>query len=414
MIAAKGRFLDGGDDDETGSRLYAGELAAPVAVLHASALEHNAATMARWCAAHGALLAPHAKTSMSPELVALQQRHGAWAMTAALPWQAATLWEWGVERVLLANEVVDRRDLAELLRRRAAVPGRELWFYVDDPIGVEIAADAVALAGLDPRASPATVLVELGHAGGRSGVRGVARAIALAEQVRATEGLCLAGIAGYEGTLGASRSAESSVAVTGYLASLAELARRAARRGLFDGFCAGAPPIVTAGGSTWFDQAVTVVGPAVTAIGARFVLRSGCYLTHDHRLYAGSSPSTQPGWTLPPFTAALEVWAQVVSRPEPGLALLNAGRRDLSHDAGLPVPVGWSTRDGSRRAVDGWIVGALSDQHAFVEVPPASPLRPGDLVGLGISHPCTTFDRWSRLLLVDDGGVVTGEVRTAF
>lgn len=414
MTAAKGRFLDGADHDPTGRRLYAGELATPVAVLHGPALEHNAATMARWCAAHGVFLAPHAKTSMSPELVALQQRHGAWAMTAALPWQAAALWEWGVERVLVANEVVSRRDLAELFRRRAAVPGRELWFYVDDPAGVALAAAAVADAGLDPRRSPATVLVELGHAGGRTGVRGVDAAVALAERVVATEGLRLAGVAGYEGTLATGRPPERLGDVRAYLGELADLTHRVANRGLFAALPAGTPPIVSAGGSVWFDQVADVLGPPAAALGARLVLRSGCYLTHDHRLYAGSSPAAQPDCALPPFVAAIEVWGRVVSRPEPGLALLDAGRRDVSHDAGLPVPVGWSDGDGRRLATDGWTVTGLSDQHTFVAVPPACPLRPGALVGLGVSHPCTTFDRWSRMLLVDDDGVVTGFVHTAF
>ncbi len=407
MTAAKGRPLDDDGGLPLGARLYAGELGAPVAVLKASAVEHNAATMASYCASVGALLAPHAKTTMSPELVALQERHGAWAMTAALPWQAARSWEWGTERVLVANEITDGRDLAELLRRRDAFPGRELWFYVDDRRGVEIAAEAVAAAG----GAPAAVLVELGYEGGRTGVRGVEAAARLAATVAATPGLQLAGIAGYEGTLATDRSADASVRVSEYLHRLATLARTVAAAGSFS----GESPIVTAGGSAWFDDVVRLVGPSAAEIGGRLVLRSGCYLTHDHRMYEQLSPSTSPGWSGPPFLAAIEVWARVVSRPEPGLALINAGRRDLSHDAGLPVPVGWSRcDDGARRSAAGWTVTALGDQHAFVHLPPTAPIGPGDLVGVGISHPCTTFDRWSRFVLVDDDGVATGDIHTEF
>jgi D-serine dehydratase len=83
----------------------------------------------------------------------------------------------------------------------------------------------------------------------------------------------------------------------------------------------------------------------------------------------------------------------------------------------MPVPVAWSRGDGHRRTLtpgDGWTVSALGDQHAFVRLPDAAALRPGDLVGLGISHPCTTFDKWARFWLVDDDGVVTGVVNTEF
>ena len=44
------------------------------------------------------------------------------------------------------------------------------------------------------------------------------------------------------------------------------------------------------------------------------------------------------------LTAALQVWAQVLSTPEPGLAILGAGKRDLPFDLGLPVPVARARR----------------------------------------------------------------------
>ena len=66
----------------------------------------------------------------------------------------------------------------------------------------------------------------------------------------------------------------------------------------------------------------------------RTIIRSGCYLTHDDGLYARTSPLAGDRGLLP----ALQVWAQVVSRPEPDLALLTMGRRDVSFDQDIPVP----------------------------------------------------------------------------
>jgi D-serine deaminase-like pyridoxal phosphate-dependent protein len=56
----------------------------------------------------------------------------------------------------------------------------------------------------------------------------------------------------------------------------------------------------------------------------------------------------------------------------------------------------------------------LSDQHAFMQLPADAVLDPGDLVGLGISHPCTTLDKWRVIPVVDDDDRVTDVVHTFF
>jgi D-serine dehydratase len=138
----------------------------------------------------------------------------------------------------------------------------------------------------------------------------------------------------------------------------------------------------------------------------RGLLRSGCYVSHDHGHYrrlvhrvaarCGCADELQP---------ALEVWTTVQSVPEPGLALLTGGRRDLSFDIELPRPLALSRagrllplpEDGS------WRIRGLNDQHAHLCVDGAAALQPrvGDLVALGISHPCTTFDKWHWMPVVD-------------
>jgi D-serine dehydratase len=60
----------------------------------------------------------------------------------------------------------------------------------------------------------------------------------------------------------------------------------------------------------------------------------------------------------------------------------------------------------------------MNDQHAYLRLPEGDPIRDslsvGDLVGCGISHPCTTFDRWPLLLAVDDDYAVRGALNTFF
>jgi len=144
------------------------------------------------------------------------------------------------------------------------------------------------------------------------------------------------------------------------------------------------------------------------------ILRSGCYLTHDHGIYARASPAARGAAGAPELVPALELWAQVLSRPEPELALLGAGRRDVGFDAGFPVPLRAVRRDGSRSGADGWQVTGLNDQHAYLRVPQDAALAPGDLVCLGISHPCTTLDKWRVLVVLNDGDRVIDAVHAFF
>ncbi len=381
-----------------------GDLATPVATLNLPAVQANAAAMHDYCTAHGVQLAPHAKTTLAAGLLEVQRQHGVWAMTAALPRQVALLWRLGFDRVLLANEVTDPAALRWLADQLAGDDRRELYLYVDSAAGVEL------LAQLAP-ARPFQVLVELGYAGGRTGCRSSAEALALAELVAATDGVRLAGVAGYEGTIGAVREPQVLSAVDAFLTGLRELADELIAAGLLT----AADTVLSAGGSVFFDRVVELLGGWGRESGATVVLRSGCYLIHDHGLYAAGTPAAAQVPGAPRFSAALSVWARVVSTPEPGLALADAGRRDLSHDAGLPVPLQRVRgSDVIELAGAGAQVEALSDQHVFVRYPDSLDVRPGDLIRLGISHPCTTLDRHRALFLVDDSNQVIGVVETEF
>ncbi len=383
--------------------LFGGDFMPPLLVLRDSALRHNALAMADWCARAGVLLAPHGKTTMAPQLFARQIAAGAWGMTVATVGQAQVCRAFGIGRVLIANELADPAGIG-WLAGQLADPGWECYAYVDSAAGVELLGAALRAGGA-PR--PLPVLVELGFPGGRTGCRTVAEALAVAAAVAGEDALALAGAAGYEGGLGAGGSRAGLDAVAAWCARLRELAGR----------LPGEPPdgrrawIVSAGGSAYPD----VVARELTAGGdhaAEVVLRSGCYLTHDHGEYARTGPDARGAG--PGLVPAIEVWAPVLSRPEPGLALACAGRRDVPFDKGLPVPLRLRRADGAVVPADGIAVTGLDDQHAYLSVPAGAGAGPGDLICLGISHPCTAFDKWRLIPVVDDEYRVIDAVRTFF
>jgi D-serine deaminase-like pyridoxal phosphate-dependent protein len=59
-------------------------------------------------------------------------------------------------------------------------------------------------------------------------------------------------------------------------------------------------------------------------------------------------------------------------------------------------------------------VTKLNDQHAFVRLPEDDPLAVGDRLGCGLAHPCTVFDKWRVIPVVDEGYRVLEVVETAF
>ncbi|ALN93504.1 amino acid deaminase [Lysobacter gummosus] len=395
-----------------GLNVLDGRLSYPVAVLRQSTLDHNIAWMREFVERADALLAPHGKTTMSPQLFQAQLDAGAWAITLATVPQLRVAHRFGVKRVLLANQPVamaDIESLAALLREEADF---HAWVLVDSSAGAA-RLNQVMQQMAPQRRLP--VLVELGAQGGRSGVRGADAALELAREIHAASHLSLAGIEGYEGLWVGADRADDLRRVEDLLAQMVELTRRCDAQGLFD----GEEILLSAGGSAYFDfVARAFAGLGDTSRPLRRVLRSGCYLTSDHGFYHGLQQEMRTRHDASfrhGLQPALEVWAMVQSRPEPGLALLTLGKRDASYDIDLPRPLSWH-RPGETapRPMRDTRIVKMNDQHAYLELPPEHPLRVGDLVATGISHPCTTFDKWPLMLLTDDHYRVTGAINTFF
>ncbi|WP_433791081.1 alanine racemase [Actinoplanes sp. CA-252034] len=368
--------------------IFAGGFTWPLLVLRRDAVEANIATMAAYARRHGFDLAPHAKTTMAPGLLAAQMRAGAWGLTVATPNQALVLRRLGIERVLIANQVLDPVALRWLAAESAA--GWDVFFQVDSLAGV---AAAAATGG------PLRVLVELGHDGGRTGVRGLGELETIARAVAAAPGLELAGVAGYEGQL------RDQDGVDAYLDQLAEGVNRLAAAGLLPG-----RGIVACGGSAWFDRVTARLGGLHDR--ARLILRSGATVTHDDGFYRERTPFTRVP-TEGPLTAAMEMWAQVISAPEPGLAIAGMGKRDAPFDEGLPEPLDVRRADGHTETARGVRVTKLNDHHTYLAVGDV-PLTPGDLIRFGLSHPCTAFDKWRDIPLVDEDRRVVDVLHTYF
>jgi D-serine dehydratase len=391
-----------------------GDLPFPIAVLKRSALANNLDWMADFTAASGVQLAPHGKTTMAPQLFDQQLRAGAWGMTLANMQQVNLAVGWGLRRIIVANQLIAAIDIRHAGHLKDSHADLELFFLVDSISQLRQIEKVARESGIN---RPFTVLVELGLAGGRTGCRSVAEALALAHAIAGSQHAVLAGVECYEGLHISGDSAKDKAAVEDLMASLRDLAMQCDAETLF------ALPriIVSAGGSAVFDL-------VAEGLHARLskpvlpILRSGCYVTHDSGFYERvarriferldhAQRRGKPGGLRP----ALEVWAQVQSQPEPGLAILTLGKRDASFDMDLPRPQAWVSKGAPLPVGADWRIDKMNDQHAYLRFAPGTTgPQVGDLIGCGISHPCTTFDRWRWMPVVDDEYGVVDAIRTFF
>ncbi|MCU1411263.1 MAG: hypothetical protein JWR04_1970 [Rhodoglobus sp.] len=352
--------------------------ATPLLTIDRGATANNVAVMADWLVERGLEIAPHGKTTMAPQLWQQLLDGGAWGLTLATAWQVQLARSFGVRRIILANELIDPVAL-HWLGVELADPAFEFTCWVDSVEAVELMR-----AGLAGAARPVDVVIELGS--GRAGAASVEDALAVAAAVGAAPELRLVGVGGYEGSAGSSRSSADVDAVRSYLDRIVEL---------HAAIYWEHRPIVTAGGSAYFDLVAEALVPLVGS--ATVVLRSGAYQLHDEGFYRGITP-------LRGLCSAMHGWARVISRPSAGLAILDGGKRDFPYDLDLPT-----SSFGQ--------LSKLNDQHGYLQYADRGPAV-GDVLRLGLSHPCTAFDKWRLIPVVEDADAedpqVVDLVRTYF
>jgi D-serine dehydratase len=396
------------DVPNLGWNALSGDFSFPILVLKNSALQHNIDLMAAYCRDHGVSLAPHAKTPLSPQIASRQLAAGAYGLSVANMHQARVLRTAGATRILLANQLLERESIDWVAEELRTDPSFEFTCLVDSRRGLEMMELQLARQPL-VGTQKIRVLVEMGVPGGRCGCRSVDDALTLAQAISASASIELAGVEAYENVFNLDDFPRALDRVDEMLSTVRELMIR------LDGAAQFAhldEVVVSAGGSIFFDRAVEYLRDWKLTVPVRTVLRSGAYIAQDAVYYGDLSPLDGRVVSGPRLRQALELWAMVISRPEPELAILGVGKRDAAHDRGFPIP--FAIRHNSEPATPAAAMRVLSlnDHHARCEVPADQSLDVGDLVGLHISHPCTSFDNWRLLPLVDEQYHVQAAIRS--
>ena len=405
-----------GDIGSKGWNILREDLPLPVAVLKASAIDNNGRWMRAFLDASDAMISPHGKTALSPQIFKLQLENGAWAITVSTVHHMQVCRRFGFDRILMANQLVGRQAIRYVLDELRQHDDFEFFCLADSLAGIEALRDAVTEA---PLGRPINLLLEGGVGGARAGCRDVDSALEVARAIKASEPhLMLRGIEGYEGVIYGKVAEDREDRVARYIDFLVEIAEACAREKLFS-----TPPVIlSAGGSGYYDIVVDRFAKARLDCESMVLTRSGGYLFHDSIMYRRHFKRMQErstkimemdGGLIP----AIQVWSYVQSCPEPERIVLAVGKRDISFDDDLPVAELWfrpGVHDQPRSVGDGCRTVEMHTQHIHMDAPIDHPFRIGDMISLGISQPCTTFDKWQVVPVVDDGYNVVSAIRTFF
>ena len=194
--------------------------------------------MQKFADAYGAKLAPHGKTTMAPKLFARQLSAGAWGITVATALHARVAYEHGVRRVLMANQLVGRQNMA-LVSRLLQDPEFEFFCLVDSAEQTEMLGHFFQAQG-----QRLNVLVEVGVQDGRTGIRNRDQLKALLAALSSwKKQIALCGVETFEGVL------NDEASVRALLQNAVDLATELAREQRFDRDTF----ILSGAGSAWYD-----------------------------------------------------------------------------------------------------------------------------------------------------------------
>ena len=389
-----------------GWNLLREDLSLPTAVLYEDKLAHNLEWMQKFADAYGAKLAPHGKTTMAPKLFARQLNAGAWGITMATALHTRVAYEHGVRRVLMANQLVGRQNMA-LVSRLLRDPEFEFFCLVDSPEQTEMLGRYFQAQG-----QRLNVLIEVGVQDGRTGIRNRDQLKALLAALSSwKKQIALCGVEIFEGVL------NDEASVRALVQNAVDLATELAREQRFDRDTF----ILSGAGSAWYDIVAEVFCKSKFATEVEVILRPGCYLTHDVGVYQDAQHRIMGRDVIaqrlaPGLMPALGLWTYVQSVPEKDRAIIALGKRDAAFDAGLPVPT-QLFRPGDASPIptpSSWKLTRMMDQHAFMETAEGADLHIGDMISFQISHPCLTFDKWRYLAVLDSHYQVIDIVETFF
>lgn len=344
-------------------------LPTPSVLVDRQRMRANVRRMQAACDAGGVELRPHIKTHKMTAVAREQLAAGARGLTCAKLGEAEAMLPSGVKEIFIAHSLVEPAQAPRL----AALAER-----LDDlRVGLTSKAHLEPLARLAAKTGRKLgVMLAVDTGLGREGVRSDDEAKDLAAQLARHPHLDLRGLYSHEGHFYGLPPEQVGADAEQMIGRLDRL-RRAIDPQL----------------AVWPGCSVTAHLVARLGAGRVQAVRPGAYVFGD--LYLTSVTRT-----MAPEEAAVTILATVVDRPEPGLALIDAGSKTFSSDR-TPESVFGRAADGRDLAVV-----RVNEEHGYVRGPDVNALLPGDRIAFVPAHICTVINLTDAVIVTDGGATI--------
>ena len=341
----------------------------PCLMVNLDALDRNIERMSKLVSGAKARLRPHAKSHKTPYIAHRQLALGASGICCAKLGEAEAMVAGGINDILVTSPVV---GAAKISRLAALARQAKVCVVIDSPTMLETMNEATQAFG-----SELGIVIEIDVGQGRCGARTPEQALALAQEVSRHRNLNLFGLQGYQGILQQVRNYEERVKFVRNALEILQQSAEALKKG-------GIEVLVMTGGGSGSSQ-------IDVDLGGLTELQAGSYIFMDTN-YAAVQWNGK-GDKIP-FEPALHVLSSVVSKPTNDLAVIDAGWKSLSSDAGLPAVV--------EPIAEEFSFGG--DEHGKIRLNSTGrSIRPGDKVTMRPSHCDTTVNLYDEIVGIRNG-----------
>ncbi|MBW3096625.1 alanine racemase [Pseudohoeflea coraliihabitans] len=340
------------------------QLDTPMPIIDMDVVEANLRRAQQICESAGVACWPHIKTHKSTELAGRQIALGAAGLTCQKLGEAEVMADAGLGPLLISTNVLG----VAKHRRLAALHQRVNLTVSCDNATVARDLDT-AIRSSEDASKPLPVLVECDTGRHRCGVTSPPAVADLAQLIHSLPGLSFAGLLIYP--------PNGSEAVAATREFVAEVRRLCAERDLEVG-------IISSGGTP---------NLALAGQSGETAYRSGTSIFNDRQMIALGAAR--------PEDCALFVYASVVSHPEPGRIMLDAGSKTLTSDLAGFTDHGLLPDYPQARLV------RFAEEHGFVDVSDCDEVPAiGEIVRILPNHVCPVVNLFDEITTVRGGRIV--------
>ena len=142
----------------------------PILTINKSIFRKNIDSMHMYASSNNIFLAPHSKTSMSPQLLLKIKNRGCWGFTVANNQQLSVLLRMGINRIIIANLITNKSNLLNLFKLTNKYSSSKIYLCVDSQYGANLIYKLAKEYKLN---TTIRIFIEIGNKNSRSGIRNI-------------------------------------------------------------------------------------------------------------------------------------------------------------------------------------------------------------------------------------------------